>query len=439
MTTAAMALADAAPKPPPLQEPTPLSSLVFSKESRNLSCLVVTSLVSILFALSFSFSSLSLSSSVAFTKNNINTRLASLLSLHNSLPPPPSLAYLVTGSTGDHNRILRLLSAVYHPKNIYLLHLDLEANQSEREALAYAVQKINVYMEIGNVHVVGHAGNGDTKGSSSLAVVLHGAAALLKLSKHWNWFLNLDVSDYPLVTQDDLLHILAFLPREINFIQHTDHFDPREFRRLKRVMIDPGLYLSTQPDQVFYGTQQRELPDAFRIFTGSGSVILTRNFIEYCILGTDNLPRSILMYYTNTLSSHTKYFHTVVCNSLEFKNTVFNSNLHFASSADLFKNMSRSGAAFRSGFVENDPILDRIDLVLLGKLPSKIIPGGWCLEKKTKMSSSSSSISNECSVLGDANILRPGPGAKRLENFILKFISDSGGSLRARQCISDRK
>lgn len=316
----------------------------------------------------------------------------------------------------------------------------MEANQSEREALAYAVQKTNVYKEIGNVHVVGHAGNGNPKGSSYLAVLLHGAAVLLKLSKDWNWFLNLDIADYPLVTQDDLLHILAYLPRNINFIQHTNHFDPKEFRRWKHVMVDPGLYLSTEPDQVFYGTERRELPDAFRMFTGSSSVILTRNFIEYCILGTDNLPRSVLMYYTNTPSAHAKYFHTVICNSLEFKNTVLNCNLHFVSSSrgstDLFTNMSRSGAGFGSGFVENDPILDRIDLVLLGRFPWKITPGGWCLEKKRKASSGGIIHSNHCSVLGDVNILRPGPGAKRLENFVLNFISDSGGSLRSGQCIS---
>jgi protein xylosyltransferase len=56
---------------------------------------------------------------------------------------------------------------------------------------------------------------------------------------------------------------------------------------------------------------------------------LTRSFMEYCILGWDNLPRVLLMYYTNFVSSPEGYFQTVICNSQEYCNTTVNHDLHY--------------------------------------------------------------------------------------------------------------
>ncbi|XP_074380892.1 beta-glucuronosyltransferase GlcAT14A-like [Apium graveolens] len=50
-------------------------------------------------------------------------------------------------------------------------------------------------------------------------------------------------------------------------------------------------------------SQRRSLPTTFKLFTGSAWVILSRSFVEYCIWGWDNLPRTVLMYYTNFVSS----------------------------------------------------------------------------------------------------------------------------------------
>ena len=62
---------------------------------------------------------------------------------------------------------------------------------------------------------------------------------------------------------------------------------------------------------------------------GSSWVVLARPFLEFCIWGWDNLPRTLLMYYTNFLSSTEGYFHTVICNSKDFQNTTVNHDLRF--------------------------------------------------------------------------------------------------------------
>jgi len=56
-----------------------------------------------------------------------------------------------------------------------------------------------------------------------LTTTLHAVALLLRLRRRWDWFVNLSASDYPLVTQDDMMEAFAGLPRDLNFIQHTSH------------------------------------------------------------------------------------------------------------------------------------------------------------------------------------------------------------------------
>ncbi|KAJ0778703.1 putative glycosyl transferase, family 14, beta-glucuronosyltransferase GlcAT14A/B/C [Helianthus annuus] len=123
-----------------------------------------------------------------------------------------------------------------------------------------------------NVNVIGKSDLVSPKGSSSVSSTLHGAAILLKLCSDWDWFINLSAADYPLVTQDDLLHILSYLPKDLNFVNHTSYIGWKESRILKPVVVDQSLFLAEQ-SEIFYGTQKRPLPDAYRLFTGKFSVL----------------------------------------------------------------------------------------------------------------------------------------------------------------------
>ena len=164
---------------------------------------------------------------------------------------------------------------------------------------------------------------------------------------------------------------------------------------------------------------------------------LSRPFIDYCIWGWDNLPRTVLMYYTNFVSSPEGYFHTVICNAEEFRNTTVNSDLHFISwdnppkqhphlltITDMSKMIS-SNAPFARKFGRDDPVLDKIDAELLSRRPDMLVPGAWCI-------GSSSNGTDPCSVVGNPSVLKPGPGAKRLENLLVSLLSKQ--NFRPRQC-----
>lgn len=158
--------------------------------------------------------------------------------------------------------------------------------------------------------------------------------------------------------------------------------------------------------------------------------------MEFCVVGIDNLPRTLLMYFANTASSLSDYFPTVICNSRKFNKTILNHNLLYVNfdttpkekpprlSSNDFDVMVQNGAAFATGFRSDDPILDRIDREILNRHRGKVVPGGWCL----------GGFGNDtCSVWGDADILRPSPRARGLEKLLVDLLSND--TFRSRQCI----
>ncbi|KAH6792071.1 Core-2/I-branching beta-1 [Perilla frutescens var. hirtella] len=352
------------------------------------------------------------------------------------LPPPPRFAYLISGSAGDGPMLRRTLEALYHPSNQYVVHLDAESSADERLDLYNYVTGHPIFRRFKNVRMITKANLVTYRGPTMVANTLHAAAILLKEGGEWDWFINLSASDYPLVTQDDLLHTFSFLPRDLNFIDHTSNIGWKEFQRAKPIIIDPGLYMSKKTD-VFWITQRRSVPTAFKLFTGSAWMVLSRSFIDYCIWGWDNLPRTVLMYYANFISSPEGYFHTVICNAPEFKNTTVNSDVHFISwdnppkqhphylTVEDMQRMVDSNAPFARKFHHDDPVLDRVDEELLFRGKGMLVPGGWCV-------GSGENGTDPCSVVGNVTALRPTAGAKRLENLTGFLLSDS--NFRPRQC-----
>lgn len=295
-----------------------------------------------------------------------------------------------------------------------------------------------MFRSVGNVNVIGKADFAYKGGSSALSALLHGAAVLLRVDAKWDWFINLDVGDYPLVTQDDLLHVFSVLPKDLNFVHHSNYIGWRESRKLRPIIVDPGLYLSSKAE-MFYATQKRDLPNAYKIFTGSPSVILSRNFVEHCIVGTENLPRILLMYYANTPASHTTYFQTLLCNSPEYNQTIINNDMHYVKwhsppkreqamlTMDDFNNMTKIGMPFATGFSkDSNEILDKIDREILKRDNGEIVEGGWCL---------SGGSGDRCTTWQAADVLKPGDGAKRLAKRIEKMISDD--DFRSNRCVWD--
>nr|GEV03531.1 beta-glucuronosyltransferase GlcAT14B-like [Tanacetum cinerariifolium] len=313
----------------------------------------------------------------------------------------------------------------------------LESPVEERLELNEFVNNENVFNEVGNVRVISKSNLVTYRGPTMVTNTLHAAAILLREGGDWDWFINLSASDYPLVTQDDLLHTFSTVPRDLNFIEHTSDIGWKEHQRAKPVIIDPGLY-SLKKSDVFWVSQKRSVPTAYKLFTGSAWMMLSRPFIEYCLWGWDNLPRVVLMYYANFLSSPEGYFHTVICNAEEFKNTTVNHDLHFISwdnppkqhphflnIAD-YDRMVESHAPFARKFGADTELLDKIDVELLGREPDGFVAGNWFDRSDTNITIAESLVRN-------ATQLKPGPGAERIKTLIGSMLSDK--DFHTKHCI----
>ncbi|KAL0919894.1 hypothetical protein M5K25_012019 [Dendrobium thyrsiflorum] len=353
---------------------------------------------------------------------------------------PPIFAYWISGTEGDGKKIFRLLKAVYHPRNRYLLHLDAGSTESERKKLARLVQYEKIFQAFSNVDVIGKAYAVDRSGSSVVAAILHGAAVMLKIWNDWDWLITLSALDYPVVTQDDLLYAFTSLPRDLNFIDHTSDLGWKESERFDKIIVDPNLYMDSNM-KCFMASETRPTPDAFRIFTGSPWMILSRSFMKHCIYSLDNLPRKLLMYFTNVAFAAESYFQTVICNSPDFQNTTVNTDLRYfvwetpptleplLLNKSNYKAMVKSGAAFARRFIENDPVLQKIDELILRRKPNGVGPGKWCSGPDPNRKGLGSDV---CAIWGDINVIEPRPTGKKLRKRIAKVVSDE--RLHANQC-----
>lgn len=155
---------------------------------------------------------------------------------------------------------------------------------------------------------------------------------------------------------------------------------------------------------------------------GSAWMVLSHDFVEYIIWGWDNLPRTLLMYYTNFLSSPEGYFQTVACNVPELAKTIVNNDLHYISwdippkqhphvlNINDTDKMFESGAPFARKFNQDDPSLDVIDKQILRRKNGLFPLGGWCAGRP------------KCSEIGNIYKLKPGPGSQKLHRLVTGLI-----------------
>lgn len=129
------------------------------------------------------------------------------LTKSNENPYPVTFAYLISATKGDSVKLKRLLYALYHPGNYYLIHMDFGAPDDEKKQIAEFIASDPVFGQMGNVWIVGKSNLVTYRGPTMLATTLHAMAILLRTCK-WDWFINLSASDYPLITQDGMVSTL---------------------------------------------------------------------------------------------------------------------------------------------------------------------------------------------------------------------------------------
>jgi hypothetical protein len=149
---------------------------------------------------------------------------------------------------------------------------------------------------------------------------------------------------------------------------------------------------------------------------GSRWTILSRAFVEHCVAAPDNLARTPLMYFSNSLDPAEFYFQTIAANSPRFKNSTVNHSVRFVApprgvGADprlSYDAMVNSGAPF----ADDDALLQRIDKELLRRPLDGFTPGEWC----------TSGANGECTVGGDIDAVRQSAAGRRLASLVAGLV-----------------
>lgn len=163
-------------------------------------------------------------------------------------------------------------------------------------------------------------------------------------------------------------------------------------------------------------------------------MILSRSFMDYCITGWDNLPRKLLMYFSNVAYPLESYFQTVLCNSPEFHNTsTIDTELRYtctlldsnSSHTCNYHEMVTTGgeAVFARPFKEGDWVLQEIDKNILNRSVEGVVPGEWCLGRR-KMMNKTSGCKDFCSALGDINTVEPSSRGLKLGHILSKLAKE---------------
>lgn len=214
----------------------------------------------------------------------------------------------------------------------------------------------------------------------------------------------------------DLLHAFSSVPRDLNFIEHKADSGIHQV-----VVLDQNLLQRTNAE-VSFSSGQREKPDAFELFKGSRWTILSREFVEHCVAAPDNLARTLLMYFSNSMDPMEFYFQTVAANSPRFRNRTVNHSVRFAAPPPgvdprfWYDAMVSSGAAFAGRFGDDDAVLQRIDGELLLRPLDGVTPGEWCANGEE----------SECSVGGDIDVVKQGAAGRRLSSLVASLVGLAG-------------
>lgn len=175
-------------------------------------------------------------------------------------------------------------------------------------------------------------------------------------------------------------------------------------------------------------------------------MILTRSFMDYCVNGWDNLPRRLLMFFSNVAYPMESYFHTVLCNSQEFKNTIVDNNLIYSlfdndpSESQLldmshYDTMMEIGAAFARPFGENDLVLEKIDDLVLNRSLNGFVQGEWCSSSNLEINETTkvSKIEEDmCLIYGNIDVVKPTIFGIKLRTQLDEIVNS--GRYRTSQC-----
>eukprot|EP00871_Galdieria_phlegrea_P003280 jgi/Galph1/3953/GphlegSOOS_G2638.1 len=242
------------------------------------------------------------------------------------IPGESNLAIFIQVSQSSTHRMLNLLEALHHPKNIYAIHLDKKIPYLLRQKLIKQVYAKPQYKE--NVHFM-ESEPVTYRGISMVLNTIEAMNFLLKLDSSWDYFINLSGSDYPLLHASSIRMLFGLLPtNKLNFIElypEIEWSDQATRFRIETVHFDPALEfndeLAKSESLISFGfdhpfRKRRNFTYVKSDFWG----IFSREFSEFVV--RESFARRMLAAFAVSDTSDEAYFATTAYNHPYFHSTI---------------------------------------------------------------------------------------------------------------------
>lgn len=311
-----------------------------------------------------------------------------------------NIAFFIQVSNSSILLLPRLLRAIYHSQNVYVIHFDYKIGYHHTNAISELLLEDPSYTR--NVHIM-KSESVSYAGITMVLNTINAISQLLKMSDQWHYFINLSGSDYPLVsakTLRDILGAQTINEKRINFLQHQiADKDTNWFfdRRIGRTHIDTSLWTTILSSHTYNSKHLEQgslidlnathpiTPQMTRIpFVKSEAwVILHRSFCEYVVDSPQS--RQLLLTYATSRAADELFFGTLLSISSIFRDTIAWDGLRYIKwsrhgmklarpayvdsfqDENVVQELTHSGALFARKFLNAESsLLDYIDANMTG-------------------------------------------------------------------------
>lgn len=278
-----------------------------------------------------------LSSSIATAPhNNASSKCACSDSAHNlshisvhalaasqAIKKEASIAFFIQISNCTVDHLPRLISSIYHPHNVYAIHLDRKVPVATRNAIMKRIfEQKRAYSQ--NVFVMDSEAV-TYRGMSMVLNTINAMNFLLEKDNRWQYMINLSGSDYPLVSAQTMRLLLGpYREEELNFVSftHDATWEQKQRWRMQNMHVDPALSFGDDGQTVEQLRQENPLWRAMKLqyTTAEAWMIASRRLCDFAV--RSGFARKLLLTFSMSVEAAEHYFATLVWNDRQLNASV---------------------------------------------------------------------------------------------------------------------
>lgn len=234
-----------------------------------------------------------------------------------------NLAYFIQLSETTLAHLPRLLSRIYHPKNVYVIHFDKKVEPKVTKRIRTNLYKRNPQYKENVMYMSSELIT--YRGVSMLLNTINAMRELLRFNADWDYFINISGADYPLVSQNTIRQMLGrHLETPLNFMSYApvEKWQENLGFRMDHIYIDEALSFQRDGGVVQQLPVLNPLARSMKLQYANAEawMINSRELCQFVV--TSGYARKMLLTFAYSVESSEHYFATLIWNHQAFNRTI---------------------------------------------------------------------------------------------------------------------